>query len=97
MDDDVVRIAASLHLSVATCHSHQFRSCSADVDSLGTHCLNCHSSSSCHCRNSAVNDISKRLLDSSRILSHFEPSGLYNQMAGNQMEHRLYHGRKGRF
>ena len=75
--DDVMRIAAGLHLGVAICHPHQCYSCSADVDSLGTHGLSCRSSSGRHCRHAAVNDIVKRSLDSPKIPSHLEPSGLY--------------------
>ena len=77
MDDDVMRIAAGLCLGVAICHPHQCCSCGADVDSLGTHGLSCRSSSGCHCRHAAVNDIMKRSLDSAKIPSHLEPSGLY--------------------
>ena len=77
MDDDVVRIAAGVCLGVAICHPHQCRSCGADVDSLGTHGLSCHFSSGRHCRHAAVNDIVKRSLDSARIPSHLEPSGLF--------------------
>ena len=77
MDDDVVRIAAGLRLGVAICHPHQCCSCGADVDSLGTHGLSCRFSSGRHCRHAAVNDIVKRSLDSARIPSHLEPSGLF--------------------
>ena len=77
MDDDVMRIAAGLRLGVAICHPHQCCSCGADVDSLGTHGLSCRSSSGRHCRHAAVNDIMKRSLDSVKIPSHLEPSGLY--------------------
>ena len=77
MDDDVVRIAAGLRLGVAICHPHQCHSCGADLDSLGTHGLSCHFSSGRHCRHAAVNDIVKRSLDSARIPSHLEPSGLF--------------------
>ena len=77
MDDDVVRIAAGVSLGVAICHPHQCRSCGADVDSLGTHGLSCHFSSGRHCRHAAVNDIVKRSLDSARIPSYLEPSGLF--------------------
>ena len=77
MDDDVMRIAANLHLDVAICHPHRCCSCGADVDSLGSHELSCCSSSGRHCRYAAVNDIVKRYLDSTRIPSHLEPSGLY--------------------
>ena len=74
---DMMRIAAGLRLGVAVTHPHQCCSCGADVDSLGTHSLSCHSSSGRHCRHAAVNDIVKRSLDSARILSHLEASGLY--------------------
>ena len=76
MDADVMRIAAGLRLGVANCHPHRCCSCGADVDSLGTHGLSCRSSSGRHCRHAAVNDIVKSL-DSARIPSHLEPSGLY--------------------
>ena len=77
MDDDVVRIAADVRLGVAICHPHQCRSCGADVDSLSTHGLSCRFSSGRHCRHAAVNDIVRRSLDSARIPSHLEPSGLF--------------------
>ena len=77
MDNDVMKIAAGLCLGVAICHPHRCCSCGADVDSLGTHGLNRCSSSGCHCRHAAVNDIVKRSLDSARIPSHLEPSGLH--------------------
>ena len=64
-------------LGVAICHPHQCCSCGADVDSLGTHGLSCCSSSGRHCRLAAVNDIVKSSLDSAKIPSHLEPSGLY--------------------
>ena len=77
MDDDVVRIAAGLRLGIAICHPHQCHSCGADVDFLGTHGLSCRFSNGRHCRPAAVNDIVKRSLDSARIPSHLEPSGLF--------------------
>ena len=77
VDDDVVRIATGLCLGVAICHPHKCRSCGADVDSLGTHGLSCCYSSGRYCRHAAVNDIVKRSLDSARIPSHLELSGLY--------------------
>ena len=58
MDDDVMRIAAGLRLGVAICHLCS--SCGADVDSLDNHGLSCRSSSGCHCRHAAVNDIVKK-------------------------------------
>ena len=95
--DNMMRIAAGLRLGVAICRPHRCCSCGADVDSLSTHDLSCRCSSGRHCGHAAVNDIVKTSLDSVRIPSHLEPSGLYQSDGRRpEMEHLLYpEGREG--
>ena len=77
MDDDVVRIAAGLHLGLSICRPHHCASCGSSVDSLGVHSLSCRFSKGCHYRHMALNDIIKRSLESVKVPCHLEPTGLY--------------------
>ena len=77
MDNDVLRISVSLHLSIAMCHPHACSSCGVQVTSLRTHRLSYRFSKGHHSTHAAINDILKRALDSAKIPSHLEPSGLY--------------------
>ena len=67
---------------------HAFRSVDAfcvmaAVDERGLHGLSCRFSKGRHSRNAALNDLVKRSLDSAKIPSHLEPTGL-NRMDGKK-------------
>ena len=77
MDDEVVRIAVGLRLGLPLCRSHVCSSCGGEINQRGTHGLSCRFSKGRHSRHAALNDIVKRALDSAKIPSHLEPSGLF--------------------
>ena len=77
MDDESIRIAVGLRLSVPLCRPHLCVSCGADVDELGTHGLSCRFSKGRHSRHAAVNDTIKRSLEAAKVPCHLEPTGLY--------------------
>ena len=77
LSDDVVRLAAVLHLYVPICRPHLCASCGTNVEALGVHGLSCRFSKGRHSRHATFNDILKRTLESAKILWHLEPSGLF--------------------
>ena len=77
MDDESIRIAVGLRLSVPLCRPHLCVSCGADVDELGTHGLSCRFSKGRHSRHAVVNDTIKRSLEAAKVPCHLEPTGLY--------------------
>ena len=76
IEDDVIRIAAGLHLGAPLCHPHSCRLCGRAVDSFATHGLSCAKSTGRHFRHAAINNIIQRSLSSAKIPSSLEPSGL---------------------
>ena len=66
MDDSTIRVAVGLHLGAHLCRPHTCRQCSAEVDSVATHGLNCRWSEGRHHRHAAVNDIIHRALSSAK-------------------------------
>ena len=77
MDDDVIRIAVGLRLGLPLCRPHECSNCGAQIEEFGTHGMSCHFSRGRHSRHASLNDIIKRCLDTAKIPSHLEPSGLY--------------------
>ena len=51
--------------------------CGAQIEEFGTHGLSCRFSRGRHSRHASLNDIIKLSLDTAKIPSHLEPSGLY--------------------
>ena len=76
MDDEVIRIAAGLHLGFPLCRSHLCTCCNSNVDELGVHDLCCRFSKGRHSRHASLNDIIKRALDSAKVPCH-QPASLY--------------------
>ena len=77
LDDNEVQIAIILCLGLPVCSPHMCIGCGAAVDERGLHSLSCHFSKGRHSRHAALNDLVKRSLDSAKIPSHMEPTGLY--------------------
>ena len=77
LDDSEVQIAISLRLGLPVCSAHMCAGCGAAVDERGLHGLSCRFSKGRFSRHSALNDLVKRSLDSAKIPSHLEPTGLY--------------------
>ena len=77
MDNEVIRITLGLCLGAPLCDPHPCTECNNDVDSLGTHSLSCRFSKGHQPPHASINNIIKRSLDSLKIPSHLEPSGLY--------------------
>ena len=77
LDDSKVQIAISLRLGLPVCSAHMCAGCGAAVDERGLHGLSCRFSKGRFSRHSALNDLVKRSLDSAKIPSHLEPTGLY--------------------
>ena len=75
--DDVLRIAVGLQLGLPLCRPHECSNCGAQIEEFGTHGLSCCFSRGRHSRHASLNDIVKRSLDTAKIPSHLEPSGLY--------------------
>ena len=59
------------------CHSHVCTCCGVQVSSLGTHDLSCRLSKGRHFTHAAINDSLKCVLESAKLPSHLELSGLY--------------------
>ena len=59
------------------CSPHMCVRCVAAVDERGLHGLSYSFSKGRHSRHAALNDLVKRSLDSAKIASHLEPTGLY--------------------
>ena len=77
MDDEVIRIAAGMHLGLPLCRSHLCTCCNSNVDELCVHGFCCRFSKGRHSRHASLNDIIKRALDSAKVPCHLEPAGLY--------------------
>ena len=77
MDDNVIQIAVGLRLGLPLCEPHRCRHCGSEVDSMGTHGLNCRYSRGRHPRHAEINGIIQRSLGSAKIPCHLEPTGLY--------------------
>ena len=77
MDDNIIRIAVGLRLGLPLCRPHECSNCGAQIEEFGTHGLSYRFSRGRHSRHASLNDIIKRSLDTAKILSHLEPSGLY--------------------
>ena len=58
-------------------HTHTCVGCGTAVDERALHCLSCCFSKDHHSHHAALNDLVKRSLDSAKIPSHLEPTGLY--------------------
>ena len=69
MEDDSVRIAVGLRLSVPICGPHLCHHCGAEVEVLGHHALSCRKSEGRHQRHAALNDIIHRTLTSAHVPS----------------------------
>ena len=78
LDDSEVQIAISLHLGLPVCSAHMCVGCGAAVDERRLHGLSCRFSKGRFSRHSALNDLAKRSLDSAKIPSHLDPTGLYH-------------------
>ena len=78
LNDSEVQIAISLRLGLPVCSPHMCVGCGAAVDERGLHGLSCRFSKGRHSRHAALDDLVKRSLDSAKILSHLEPTGLYH-------------------
>ena len=76
MDNESVRIAVGLRLSVPLCQPHRCCHCGAEVDEFARHGLSCVKSEGRHFRHAAINSIVQRALSSAQIPSRLEPSGL---------------------
>ena len=76
MEDDVFRVATSLCLGMPLCRPHRCQLCRTPVDCLGTHGLHCRKSVGRHLRHSAINDLVKRSLASTKTSAHLEPVGI---------------------
>ena len=76
MDNESVRIAVGLRLSVPLCQPHRCCHCGAEVDEFARHGLSCVKSEGHHFRHAAINSIVQRALSSAQIPSRLEPSGL---------------------
>jgi hypothetical protein len=66
LDNDTIRIAASLQLGTKICHPQKCRS-GAAVDELGTHGLSCQKNRGRLARHSAINDIIRRAFASVHV------------------------------
>ena len=78
LDDSEVQIAISLRLGLPVC-THMRAGCGVAVNEIGLHSLSCCFSKGRFSRLSALNDLVKRSLDSAKIFSHLEPTGLYRK------------------
>ncbi len=76
LDNDTVRIAASLRLGTKICHPHKCR-CGAAVDEFGTHGLSWQKNAGGIPRHSAINDIIRRAFVSFHVPAALEPSATY--------------------
>ena len=76
MDDDVVKTAVGLCLSVPLCHPHLCHHWKQEVDELATHDLSCIKSEGCYHGHAAINSIMQRSLAAAQIPSTLEPTSL---------------------
>ena len=67
------------------CSPHMCVGCGAAVDERRLHGLSSHFSKGCHSRHAALNDLVKHSIDSAKIPSHLEPTGLY-RMDGKRLD-----------
>ena len=98
LDNEVVRIAVGLRLSLPLCRPHRCIHCGAEVDDRGTHGLSCRFSKGHHPRHGAVNDVVKRSLEAAKIggeLDKSHPRTFTGQMANARMGHPLHVPWKG--
>ena len=86
MEDDVVRIAVGLRLSVPLCRPHRCCHCRGEVDELATHGLSCVKSIGRHSRHAAINGIIQRALATAQIPSTWSPQVSSDRMVSAQME-----------
>ena len=77
LDNSEVQIAIILRLGLPVCSAHMCADCGTAVDEKGLYGLSCRISKGRFSRHSALNDLVKRSLDSAKIPSHLETTGLY--------------------
>ena len=77
LDDSEVQIAISYVLDYL-CAAHTCIGCGAAVDERGWQGFSSRFNKSLHSRHAALNNLVKRSLDSAKIPSHLEPTGLYS-------------------
>ncbi|KAF0306974.1 Retrotransposable element SLACS protein [Amphibalanus amphitrite] len=75
LDRETLRVAIALRLGADVCRPHRCR-CGSIADSKGYHALTCKFSAGRHPRHTALNDIVRRALQSARIPSLLEPTGV---------------------
>ena len=76
MSNDTVRIAVGLRLGMPLCQPHSCIHCNSEVTTLGTHGLHCRRSQGRHPRHFELNQIIHRSLQSAKVPSRLEPTGL---------------------
>ena len=94
MDKNVIQVAVRLQLGLPLCKFHHCRHCGTEVDSLGSHGLNCSHSRRFHPRHAEINGIILRSLGSAKIPCHLEPTGLY-RLVGKRPDGASIVPRKG--
>ena len=75
LDDEILRIKIAFRVGLNVCLAHQCR-CGATVQSDGLHPLSCRFSAGRFLKQSAINNIIKRSLDTAGLHSILEPVGL---------------------
>ena len=71
MEDEIIRVSVGLRLGVPLCELHECLFCGGHEDWFGIHGLKCR-----HSKYAAINDIIKRSLNSIKVPSHLEPTGI---------------------
>ena len=77
MDDNVIQIAVGLCVGLPLYEPHHCQQCGTEVDSMGTHGLNCCYSRGRHPHHAEINGIIQRSFRSAKIPCHLEHTGLY--------------------
>ena len=75
LDKETLRIAIAMRIGADVCIPHQCR-CGSPADSKGHHALTCRFSAGRHPRHTALNEVTRRALQSAGIPSILEPTGL---------------------
>ena len=77
LDDSEVQIAISLLRGLPVCSAHMCAGCGSAVYERGFHGLSCRFSKGRFSNHSALKDLIKCSLDSAKIPSHLEPTGVH--------------------
>ena len=75
MEQDL-QMAIGLRLGLPVCLPHKCRNCGSKVDQFGLHGLSCHFGRGKFLHHNSINEIIKRTLESVKVPSVVEPSGI---------------------